>query len=358
MFKTISTWYQRHFSDSAMLVLWLAIIAVITVFWLVGHMLAPVIASVIIAYLLDGMMERLKKLGCPHLVAVSTVFVIFLGVVLVAFLGLVPLLWQQMLHLYSEIPHMLTLAQHHLAQLPTQYPDFVTQAQLKTMVATFREDLTHYGQVLVGFSVASIPGLITLVVYLVLVPLLVFFFLLDKGTLLTGIKKFLPEEKRLLLRVWSEINVQIGNYVRGKLIEVVIVAIVTVIAFLAMGLQYALLLGALVGLSVIIPYIGAVIVTIPVAIIALLQWGWSSHFAYLMAIYAIIITVDANILVPLLFSEAVDLHPVSIIIAVLIFGGLFGFWGVFFAIPLATVVKAILMVWESPQKGLEEGSPV
>ena len=68
-------------------------------------------------------------------------------------------------------------------------------------------------------------------------------------------------------------------------------------------------------------------------------------FAWLMVTYLVIQALDGNLLVPLLFSEAVNLHPVAIIIAVLVFGGLWGFWGVFFAIPLATLVKAVLNAW-------------
>ncbi|WP_455198956.1 AI-2E family transporter, partial [Kaarinaea lacus] len=124
-----------------------------------------------------------------------------------------------------------------------------------------------------------------------------------------------------------------------------LVGATTYIAFVMMGLNYAALLGALVGLSVIIPYIGAVVVTIPVALIAFFQWGWGSEFAYLMVAYGIIQALDGNVVVPLLFSEAVNLHPVAIIVAVLLFGGLWGFWGVFFAIPLATLVKAVLNAW-------------
>jgi len=84
---------------------------------------------------------------------------------------------------------------------------------------------------------------------------------------------------------------------------------------------------------------------VPVMLIALFQWGWSDQFIYLMAVYGIIQVLDGNVLVPLLFSEAVNLHPVAIICAVLLFGGLWGFWGVFFAIPLATLFKAVLDAW-------------
>ena len=77
------------------------------------------------------------------------------------------------------------------------------------------------------------------------------------------------------------------------------------------------------------------------ALIGLFQWGLGNEFMVLMIVYAVIQALDGNVLVPILFSEAVNLHPVAIIAAVLIFGGLWGFWGVFFAIPLATLFKAI-----------------
>ena len=104
----------------------------------------------------------------------------------------------------------------------------------------------------------------------------------------------------------------------------------------------------MVGLSVFGAFIGAAIVTLPVFVIAVLQFGWSLDLGWVMLAYAIIQFLDGNVLVPLLFSEAVDLHPITIIVAVLAFGGLWGLWGVFFAIPLATLIKAIYVAW--PQR--------
>ena len=155
-------------------------------------------------------------------------------------------------------------------------------------------------------------------------------------------------------QVWADVDVQIGNYVRGKFIEIVIVWIVTYVTFALMGLQFSMLLGVLVGLSVVIPYVGAVTVTFPVAVIAYFQWGFTSDFAYIMAAYAIVQALDGNVLVPLLFSEVVNLHPIAIITAVLVFGGLWGFWGVFFAIPLATLVQAVLKAWPPPRTAASE----
>ncbi len=117
------------------------------------------------------------------------------------------------------------------------------------------------------------------------------------------------------------------------------------LTFHAFGLNYAMLLSLLVGLSVIIPYIGAAMATFPVLLVAWFQWGWSPHFTWLTVAYFIIHALDGNVLVPLLFSEVVNLHPVAIIVAILVFGGIWEFWGVFFAIPLATLVHAILTAW-------------
>ncbi len=98
----------------------------------------------------------------------------------------------------------------------------------------------------------------------------------------------------------------------------------------------------LVGFSVLIPYIGAFVVTIPVVGVALFQFGAGTEFWSCFAVYLIIQALDGNLLVPVLFSEAVNLHPLVIILSVVIFGGLWGFWGVFFAIPLATLIKAVI----------------
>jgi putative permease len=106
----------------------------------------------------------------------------------------------------------------------------------------------------------------------------------------------------------------------------------------------------LVGLSVIVPYIGAMLVTLPVVLVAFFQWGMTGEFYTAVGVYLIIQVLDGNVLVPYLFSEAVNLHPVAIILAVLFFGGIWGMWGVFFAIPLATLIKAIINAWPSAEQ--------
>ena len=236
---------------------------------------------------------------------------------------------------------MITRGQVLLMQLPQHYPEIISPEQVQAMFTVIRQEIAELGQRVLSVSFSSVVGFITVMVYLILMPLLVFFFLKDKRLIVDWVTRFLPSERRLAKTVWHDMDRQIANYVRGKFWEIIIVWAVSSITFTLMGLQYAALLGMLVGLSVIIPYIGAAAVTIPVLLIAWFQWGWTAEFAWLTFAYFVIQILDGNVLVPLLFSEAVNLHPVAIIVAILVFGGLWGFWGVFFAIPLATLVQAV-----------------
>jgi putative permease len=210
------------------------------------------------------------------------------------------------------------------------------------------------GQTIVSQSFATLTTLFSLVIYLVLVPLLVFFFLKDKAVIFRWLGSFLPSNRPFMQAIWAEMNEQAANYVRGKVIEIIIVGSASYIAFVVLGLNYAALLAISVGLSVLIPYVGAAVVTIPVLAVGFYQWGMGAEFYWLFGVYMVIQALDGNVLVPLLFSEAVNLHPVAIIMAVLVFGGLWGFWGIFFAIPLATLIKALLYAWPRARHPEEE----
>lgn len=342
---TIRNWFRRHFNNPQVVALALVLIAGFALVMTLGNMLAPVLASLVIAYLLEGVVSPLETRGVRRPLAVSLVFVVFLAVLLFMLFGILPRLSAQLTQLIQQFPDMVARGHQKLLLLPEKYPNFISADQITQLIAAIRTEVGSFGQRVLSLSVASLVGLITFMVYVILVPMLVFFFLKDKTRIVGWFTGYLPRERALSAAVWVDVDRQIGNYVRGKVWEIFIVGGATYITFVLMGLQYAVLLATLVGLSVIIPYIGATVVTLPVAIIAYFQWGWSADFAWLMVAYLIIQALDGNLLVPLLFSEVVNLHPIAIIVAVLLFGGLWGFWGVFFAIPLATLVQAVLKAW-------------
>ncbi len=345
MIRVFKKWLSLYFHDEEALILLLLLFAGLVLVVSMGQVLAPVIASVIIAFLLQGVIGRLIRYKVPQPVAVTVAFLLFVGGSCAVIFVVLPLAWRQLTTLFNELPGMLGQGQSFLSVLPERYPDLIKESQIDQLIDIARERLGQFGEVVVSFSLSSIPNLVALLIYIVLIPILVFFFLKDSSTILHWLASFLPKERPLMEKVWWEMNDQIANYVRGKFIEILLVGGVCYIAFALMGLNYAALLALLVGLSVVIPYIGAALVTIPVAAIALFQWGWSGDFFYLMLAYGVIQALDGNVLVPLLFSEAVNMHPVAIILAVLVFGGFWGMWGVFFAIPLATLVKALMNAW-------------
>ncbi|EDY87684.1 permease PerM [gamma proteobacterium HTCC5015] len=338
-------WYQRHFSDPRVVSLALLLLGGLALILLVGDILAPLLAAMILTYLLEGVVLKLQAHHFPRLLAVVLVLLGALGLTLFLLLGLVPLLSNQITELIRELPHMVGRAQTYLLTLPTEYPELFNEQQMAELIDSLRGEIGSLGQSFVSFSIASAGNLITFGIYLILVPTLMFFMLKDKAQILDWMRGFMPDNRSLIKEVWHEVDIKIGNYVRGKFIEIGIIWAVSYATFFVMGLNYALLLSALVGVSVIIPYIGAIAVTIPVALIAFFQWGVSAELLYLLIAYQVIQVLDGNVLVPVLFSEVVNLHPVAIIAAVVFFGGIWGAWGVFFAIPLATLVQAVLKAW-------------
>jgi putative permease len=348
MIEVFKAWYEKHFSDPQVVILAFLLISGAVVLLLWSNVLAPVLASIVIAYVLEGLVKRITRLGVPRIFSVLISFTIFLAFLLLSLFGLVPLVSRQLSHLISNLPDILNKAQQLIVTLPEKYP-FLADGNLSEMISGFNNELVALGQKVLSVSLSSVVDVFTLIVFLVVVPLLVFFLLKDKEMICSWLSRFLPEERGLAHNVWKDVDIKMGSYVRGKMLEVLIVGVASYIPFAFMGLNYAATLSLFVGLSVIIPYVGAVAVTIPVALIAWFQWGATSDFLYVMIAYLIVQFLDGNILVPLLFSEVVDMHPSAIIIAVLVFGGLWGVWGVFFAIPLATLVQAVINAWPTVQ---------
>jgi len=353
MLKVLHGWFNRYFSDEQAVILLVLLLAGLAIIVFLGAMLTPVFASIVIAFVLQGPVAALVRRGVHHNLAVAIVFTLFLGVLVATLFGLVPVLWRQLTGLVAEFPRMVADLQAYIELLPQAYPQFFSRELSQQLFQQAALEASTFGQWVVSVSLSKIPNLIGLLIYLVLMPILVFFLLKDRAQILQSLSSMLPAERRLMTLIWNDMNQQFANYIRGKVMEIIIVGAVTYVAFVILGLNYAALLAILVGLSVVIPYIGAVAVTVPVAMVGFFQWGWGSEFITMMAVYGIIQAIDGNVLVPLLFSEVVNLHPVSIIIAVLVFGGVWGFWGVFFAIPLATMLKAIFSAWPRTSTELE-----
>ncbi|MDA9556190.1 AI-2E family transporter [Vibrio sp.] len=341
MFEMLKGWYNQKFSDPNAISLVAILLSGFLIIYFFGHLIAPLLVAIVFSYLLEWPTKQLIKFGLGRGLSVTIVVLGFSGLLILSVFGLIPAIWQQVANLINDIPSMYAHVQGVIITLPEEYPELANLQIVESAIANIKDQVITMGETVVKGSLASLVSLVTLAIYLILVPLLVFFLLKDKEQMQKMTVGLMPQNRKLANRVWIEMNQQITNYIRGKVVEIVIVGGVSYLTFIFLDLRYALLLAVAVGLSVLIPYIGAAMVTIPVAMVGLFQWGISTEFYWLLAAYGVIQALDGNALVPILFSEAVNLHPVAIIVAVLFFGGLWGFWGVFFAIPLATLVKAV-----------------
>ncbi len=322
MLQFFNDLYKQYFSDQEAILLILLLALGLTIVVTMGAVLAPVLTAIVLAYLLQGLIAFLIKHKVPQSVAFLSTYMLFLAAQAVLLFILVPLTWGQLVRLVNEqLPQVLVESNTFLNSLPKHYPHLMSADAAKELSGFTTQTITGMIQSILSFSLSNFENFMSLLIFLVLVPLLVFFFLKDKDRLVAWAVSFLPDERPFISRVMTEMDTQISNYVRGKAIEILICGVATYIGLAVMGVNYAALLAVLVGLSVVVPYIGAVVVTVPVALVAYFQFGWGSEFMWVMVVYGIIQGLDGNVLVPLLFSEAVNLHPVAIITAVLVFGG-------------------------------------
>ncbi|WP_301098245.1 AI-2E family transporter [Otariodibacter sp.] len=343
MIGIFQNWYRQKFNDPQTVVLISILLIGFGTLYFFSQILMPLLIAIVFAYLLEWPIRFFTHtLKLPRLISLILVLGGSISISIFLFVVILPALWNQAVTFLKDLPSMFNLLNEWLLTLPEHYPEVIDYVTLDSMMTALRAKIVGFGDSLLAFSLNSIVSLVGLGIYAFLVPLMVFFLLKDKKIFIQDVERFLPKNRHLTMRVWGEMQQQIANYIRGKFLEILIVGIVTYILFLFFQLRYPLLLSAAVGLSVLVPYIGAVLVAIPVVLVALFQFGLSPDFYYVLLAFVISQLLDGNIVVPFLFSEAVNLHPLTIIVSVLIFGGLWGFWGVFFAIPLATLVKAVL----------------
>ena len=342
----VSDWFKRTFSDAQVVLLIAVLLGLIVLVSIFGSMLAPAIGALVIAFLLDGPIDWLKRKGARPMIAFLSVFIGFVLVSLIVLLAVIPPLVGQIIQFINDTPAMVGSVQKALLSMQDRFPDLMSEDQVRTWFASLGNEIANIGPQILQYFSAGVTSAITTAVYTVLVPVMVFFFLKDKRQILDWIAEFLPKDRSLLDQVGHEVVERAGDYARGKVYEILIVGMVSFIVYQAIDIRYATLLAVATGLSVVIPYFGAAVVTLPVALVAYFQWGPTGEMLGAVIAYLIIQALDGNLLAPLLFSEVVKLHPNAIILAILVFGGLWGLWGVFFAIPLATVANAVIRAWQ------------
>lgn len=347
MLEQLNRVLKKVFTNEETIVFSIAILLFFIVISFFGSVLTPFIISIIVAYLLVGLQKKIQSFNVNQNIALVITFSIFIITGAALLVWLVPLLYIQLQDFVLDVPNLFNNFLDFISGLPTKFPDLISSDQIAIFFQAVSEEISVIAQNIVKSSISGIQSTITILLYIILFPILVFFFLFDRKNIIEGFLKIIPGKRQMLTDIWKEMDIQLSNYVRGKTIEIFIVGLAAAIIFSSLGLKYSALLSVLVGFSVIIPYVGAFLVTIPIVIIGLLQFGLDTQFYILISLYLLLQALDGNLLVPLIFSETVKLHPVVIILAVFVFGSMFGFWGVFFSIPIATFIKAVWNAWPS-----------
>lgn len=354
MKQVLRRWLKQYFSDPQFMILIFLLLGGFILIFVFGKMLIPVFVSIIIALLLDSLIEWLKRFHLRRKTGVYLVFILFLALFFDLLIILLPLISHQIGQLVQDLPMIITRVKGELILLPQKYPGVISEERINQFIALLASEFKDLGKNIIQISVSSVRGMIEVIIYLILVPFLVFFFLKDKELILNWIKRHLPEERGLAITVWKEVYAQFFNYLRGKILEILIVWAINYAAFALIGLKYSIIISLFIGLAVLVPYIGAAVMFIPTILIAFFQWGLGANLIYIIIIFLFLHALDGNIIAPLLLSKVVKIHPIAIIISILVFGGLWGFWGLVFAIPLATLLHAVLKAWISSSVSSEE----
>jgi putative permease len=345
MIKLIKDWYAENFTDPNQVSLALVLIFSITVTYILIQTIAPILVAIVLAYMLEGLVQHLMKITTvTRNFSVIIVFFLFLILSILTLFMLLPLLLDQLTLLVKSLPEIFNKSKQFILGLYDEN-EYIPKDYIDNLFLGLQGETSKVGNSIFTFSLASAGGLFAIIVYAILVPIMIFFMLFDKETINSWIARFFPKKLDLTRKAYSELNLKIGNYIRCKFIEIMIVWIASFILFFAIGLNYSLLLSFLCGLSVIIPYVGMIAVTIPIILVAYFQWALGSEFWYVVIGHLLIQALDGNVIVPILFSDAVNIHPFAILLSILFFGSVWGIWGVFFAIPLAVLISTILNVW-------------
>ena len=346
MFKFFKNWYDSHLTDPNQASLAFIILFVSIILYILLETVVPILVAIVLAYMLEGLVHRIQERSqLSRNIIVLFVYFFFLTLSTVLLFMLLPIMLEQLTLFIKSLPSMLEKGKDLVSTVFTKNLNITTETQLSNIFVTMNNEISSMGKSLLTYSLASAGSVFETIVYMLIVPILIFFLLYDKNKIYGWFKKFFPEKLDLSKKAYAELDLKIGNYIRCKFIEIIIVWIVSFILFAILGLKYSLLLSFLCGVSVIIPYVGAIAVTIPIIFVSYFQWGTSPDFWYVLIIHTLIQIVDGNVFVPILFSDAVNIHPVAIIMAILFFGTIWGIWGVFFAIPLAVLFNTLINIW-------------
>lgn len=310
--------------------------------WSLGTVIAPFLVGGAIAYALDPVADRLQRIGLSRVMATGVIFVLLIAFFVLAALVIIPLLIQQTNGLIEAAPGILEQLRTFLTE---QFPSVIDEnSTIRQSLSTLGTTIQERGGELVQGLLSSAAGFVNVLVFLVVVPVVAFYLLLDWDRMVSRIDDLLPRDHAPVIRELArDIDGTLASFVRGQGTVCLILGVFYAVALMIIGLQFGMVVGLLAGLLTFIPYVGALVGGLLSVGLALFQfWGDWWMIVAVAAVFQIGQVVEGNVLTPKLVGSSVGLHPVWLIFALSAFGTLFGFVGLLVAVPIAAALGVIV----------------
>ncbi|MEL6914247.1 MAG: AI-2E family transporter [Pseudomonadota bacterium] len=323
--------------------------------WYLGAVIMPFIIGMAIAYFLDPVADRLETLGCSRVLATVIITIVAVMIFVLLVVLVVPALVQQAVSLFNAAPTIFSNLRDFLTE---RYPTLMDETSVaRQSLVSVGETIQSRGGELVNTLLTSAAGVINIVLLFVIVPVVAFYLLLDWDNMIAEIDKLVPRDHLDTVRTLArEIDDVLAGFVRGMGTVCLILGSYYAVALMVVGLQFGLVVGFIAGLVTFIPYLGAIIGGVLAMGLALFQfWGVElgadgeviregTDWVRIVLVGAIFVggqAVEGNVLTPKLVGSSVGLHPVWLLLALSVFGALFGFLGLLIAVPLAAALGVL-----------------
>ena len=324
---------------------WLALaVAALLLLWVLGPALSPLILALVFAYLLWPMVRLLERRGLPRALATTITVLFAMAAVTGLALLLVPIVTTALPQLRTQWPQLLDKFNHVVApRLQEIGIALDTETVKNSILKSFDGNMEEWGQKLISSARIGGSWLATIIGFLVLVPVLVFYLLVDAEKVTQGAWNLVPLRSREHLSAFlGECDTMLRQYLKGQLAVMVAMALIYPIGLMLTGLNLAWPIGVFTGLAVFIPYLGYTTGLVLALMSAAIQFtGWHG-VAAVAVVYAVGQVLESFVLTPRLVGERIGLSPLAVILALLMFGEVFGFVGVLVCLPVTALMVVAL----------------
>jgi predicted PurR-regulated permease PerM len=319
----------------------IAALVFVIVLWVLGDVLLPFVIGSTIAYFIDPVADRLERAGLSRMTATAIITCLAIFVFVIVVLLIVPTLVSQTIGLIETMPQLTRDLQAFLIKT---FPSLLDESStLRKTLISIGETIQDQGGEVLNSLVGSAVKVVNVLVFFVVVPVVTIYMLLDWDRMIERIDALLPREHApVIRRLASEIDATLASFIRGMGTVCLILGTYYAVALMVVGLQFGLVVGFIAGLVTFIPYLGALIGGTLAIGLALFQfWGDWASIGMVVVVFVIGQMIEGNFLTPRLVGKSVGLHPVWLLLALSVFGTLFGFVGLLVAVPMAAALGVL-----------------